>query len=221
VRIKYGGKISMKKWLLLIVVTGVLIGCGQQEDEVTPNESVNDESEENVLEEASTDSNVKAEASEENEEAVTKESDQQLTTTSLESEDDSQKSKDATKEQSVDEQEIDIEFIKNELKIGMTENDVKNLIGDPSKTGSDAMTAQPFWRYNIRPAKGYYFEGPYDNPEIIDALDTEGLKNNEVDIILGLLWKEGKVDFISASYATENDEIITYRMFEDGTTDES
>ncbi|WP_163580519.1 hypothetical protein [Gracilibacillus saliphilus] len=211
----------MKKWLLLIVVTGVLIGCGQQEDEVTPNESVNDESEENVLEEASTDSNVKAEASEENEEAVTKESDQQLTTTSQESEDDSQKSKDATKEQSVDEQEIDIEFIKNELKIGMIEQEVKELIGEPFKKGYDAKNAEPTWLYNIRPIKGYYFEQPFENEDIVDAIDEEGLKNGEVEIILFITWEEDKVSYVNASYTNDKGQIKKYRLFEDRTVKES
>ncbi|MGP4038797.1 hypothetical protein ACTWP4_02635 [Gracilibacillus sp. D59] len=213
----------MKKWFYLLLIAGVLVGCGQQEDEASSNEPVNGESEENVHEEASTDSAVKAEDSEETEEAVEKESDQELITTSqeTESEDEPQQSQDLTQEQSVNEQDIDIEFIKNELKIGMTEQEVKELLGEPSKTGGDAKNADPLWLYNIRPVKGYYFEGPFENPEIIDALDTEGLKNREVDIILFLSWKEGKVDYISANYTDGQGDIKEYRLFEDGTIKES
>ncbi|ENH95768.1 hypothetical protein J416_14273 [Gracilibacillus halophilus YIM-C55.5] len=213
----------MKKWLYLLLIAGVLVGCGQQEDGVSSNEPMNDENEENVLEEKSTDSDVKAEISEETEEAVEKESDQEMATTSqdTESEDESQQTEHSTQEQSVDEQEIDIEFIKNELKIGMTEQEVKSLLGEPSKTGSDAKNADPLWLYNIRPAKGYYFEGPFENPEIIDAVDTEGLKNREVDIILFLSWKEGEVDYISANYTNDNGDVKGYRLFEDGTIKES
>ncbi|WP_117149356.1 hypothetical protein [Paraliobacillus zengyii] len=217
----------MKKWLFLLLVVGLLVSCGQQEDEASSNEQVNTESDEKVMEETSADSELEAEVSEEKDasEVIVEENDQEeeSTESSEETEPEETQIQETTLEPQVNEQEIDIDFIKKEIKIGMTEQEIKELIGEPSKKGTDAMNAEPLWLYNIRDIKDYYFEQPegFEEYGIVDAVDTEGLQNNEVEILLFISWKEDRTDYISAAYTNDEGEIKNYRLFEDGTVKES
>ncbi|MGY4112007.1 hypothetical protein ACVIJU_002271 [Aeribacillus sp. SP014] len=64
------------------------------------------------------------------------------------------------------ENQIDNDFIKNNLKIGMTQEKVKNLLGEPKAIGTSALESHKVWRHGYVTKEGYVFGEQKDFQEM-------------------------------------------------------
>ena len=127
-------------------------------------------------------------------------------------------------------QNIDAEFIMENIKIGMTESEILELLGEPDVTGVDGMYyADPVWRYDIGAQEGYYFDDyeqydsdyaeRYDKHDEVGVVDLDGIRNKELDIQLFINWLENKVDTVSHTYIRDG-QLVSHFLLSDGTRKE-
>ncbi|MDR9795290.1 hypothetical protein Q4O60_02025 [Aeribacillus pallidus] len=76
------------------------------------------------------------------------------------------KKKDKEKPLKKVENQIDNDFIKNNLKIGMSQEKVKNLLGEPKAIGTSAMESHKVWRHGYVTKEGYVFGEQKDFQEM-------------------------------------------------------
>ncbi|GGM32305.1 hypothetical protein GCM10011351_17960 [Paraliobacillus quinghaiensis] len=116
---------------------------------------------------------------------------------------------------------IDIDYIKENIKIGLTKEEVKTLIGDPDFEGLNIETDNTTWRYDIGGEDDYVTPLTEFEKEngIIDNVNIDGLMNNTINMQLFVGWYDDRVDHISCYYV-KNENINEYRVFNDGTVRE-
>ena len=95
----------------------------------------------------------------------------------------------------------DLTSIKQNLKLGMTEAEVKKVFGEPNAI--DKQTQQ--WRYDMV-KEGYHFE------EKVMAVDVEGLKTGKMKAQLFVHYKDGSVVDSYYVYYLKGDEIIQHTV---------
>ncbi|RZT21350.1 hypothetical protein [Fictibacillus sp. BK138] len=116
------------------------------------------------------------------------------------------------------EESMKIEEIKKNLKLGMTQKEVKALFGDKYTAVEGAKGNENFWRFDLGADPGYTFSPENKLP---DAIDDKGLLDGTVDTILFVEWDENlKVNSFSFYNMLEYGFKYTYRVFPDGTVKE-
>lgn len=179
----------MRKVLFLVLLGTLLLGCSDQENE-----------------------EVSLEA-EKSDETLTEKDNSEKQSDSAQDED-TKEFQETTSNAQVE--KIDIGFVKENITIGLSKKEVKELIGEPDKKGFNAMDAQPVWLYNIGVPENYSFEPQFGDEEVIDDIDIEGIKSGTLDIILIVTWQEDSVIGFNSTYVNENGETVTYYLFKDG-----
>ncbi|WP_186576570.1 hypothetical protein [Aquibacillus kalidii] len=112
---------------------------------------------------------------------------------------------------------IDDQFIIDNIKLGMTQDEIVELIGEPDAVGVDIMEGNPMWRYDIGADENYIFEEPEElkGSGVVDTIDEAGLKKGLIDSQLFISWQEEKIqNFANHVYKSTFGE---YRVFKDGT----
>ncbi|MGG1600706.1 hypothetical protein [Paenibacillus naphthalenovorans] len=110
---------------------------------------------------------------------------------------------------------IDVDYIKQNLKMNMSQDEVKKLLGSSYTEVTNAMEGNKMWRYDIGTKQGYNYQGE------MDSIDMDGLINGSVTIQLFVDWSEEKtVNHYSFLYLKDG-KIYEYRVFEDGQVKES
>jgi hypothetical protein len=113
------------------------------------------------------------------------------------------------------EESMKIEEIKKNLKLGMTQKEVKALFGDKYTALKGAKDGENLWRFDIGADPSYTFSTENKLP---DAIDDKGLLDGTVDTILFVEWDENlKVNSFSFYNLLEYGFKYTYRVFPDGT----
>lgn len=110
-------------------------------------------------------------------------------------------------------QTLTIEQVKEQLKVGMTQEEIVEILGESYTEVSSAKDNTPMWRYDLGATADYSFEGPND------AIDMEALESGDLELILFINWNEEEQvsDWISAYYVNEADgKIYEFRIFPDG-----
>ncbi len=100
---------------------------------------------------------------------------------------------------------VDGEYIKQHLKLGMSEKEVIHLLyTDPDLKGLDGYTEAPMWRYDFT-REGYQFDDDF-----VDAIDMEGIEIGDMNFQLLITWNNKAVESFSI-YTKEG----VYRRFAD------
>lgn len=201
----------MKKWGLIFFIACFLIGCGQNEETRETEEKAIETNEEAPVEKLETVTTDKEKTQKTN------------TNTGNENKESShQTEKNDTTNEPVAIQEIDSNFIKENIKIGMTEQELLSLLGAPFNKGISAKDAEPVWLYNIGSSKGYYFEEQelLKDQGVLDTVDIEGIKNKEIEMVVFVTWDNKKVSRVSHTYIREDGKVVTHYLFKDGHTKE-
>ncbi|WLD92997.1 hypothetical protein [Alkalihalobacillus sp. AL-G] len=109
-------------------------------------------------------------------------------------------------------QKITLEYIKEQLTINQSPQEVKTLLGNEYHQVIGMMNNTQMWRYDIGTKDGYSFETEFD------IVDEKGLNQKEVKIILFINWNSetNLTDYISAYYLNGNN-LCNYRMSSEGT----
>jgi hypothetical protein len=107
---------------------------------------------------------------------------------------------------------IDIELLKTQIKIGMTMEDVKNLLGNHYKTTVDVDSGKLIWNYNFGK------EPDKDKDDFIDYDEFEKMLQGEFQAEIGILWDvNNSVSSLYGIYKNDNEnKIYEYRVFPDG-----
>lgn len=115
--------------------------------------------------------------------------------------------------------QIDIEFLKENLMLGMTKEEVADLCGQQYEEVIDALDDLLVWRYDFPNIPEYH----YTALENMDSADIEGLVDGNMRMQLFIGWgEEETVRNFSVLYTSEEDEhIYEYRIMIDGTVKES
>jgi hypothetical protein len=113
--------------------------------------------------------------------------------------------------------EITAAYIKENLNIGMLNEELTTLIGSPNAKGVTAMDGLESWRYDFIQTEDYQFEEfpEYKEMGIVDTVDMEGLLNGDLQMQLFLNWKDGVISHI-VLYEKVNNSINEYRAFQNG-----
>ncbi|MBP1154370.1 MULTISPECIES: hypothetical protein [unclassified Paenibacillus] len=110
---------------------------------------------------------------------------------------------------------VSIDYIKNHLKMDMTQDQVEALFGAKYTEVTNAMEGNMMWRYDLGAKPGYSYSGE------MDSVDLEGLNNQSITIQLFIDWSEDNdVDHYSFLYLKDG-QINEYRVFHDGLVKES
>ncbi|UFJ39490.1 hypothetical protein LOK74_15685 [Brevibacillus humidisoli] len=109
--------------------------------------------------------------------------------------------------------ELDISYVKENLKQGLSQDEVKKLFGDKFTKVKSAMDNTDMWRYDFGAREGY--QSPDDQ---YDTVDVEGIKNGELEMIVFVGWTiDGRVDTFSAYYMKKSDgNVYDYRVLPNG-----
>jgi hypothetical protein len=114
---------------------------------------------------------------------------------------------------------LTIDFVKNNLEIGMSKKEVNELLGSDYKETIGAMDGKIFWRYDVGTKSGYHY-APDDGMD--DMIDIEGLKGKSVDAIISVFWNNTfEVRTFAIYYLRESQKVIEYRVFPNGTIRET
>ncbi|WP_126428322.1 hypothetical protein [Brevibacillus marinus] len=111
----------------------------------------------------------------------------------------------------------DITWIKEHLRQGLSQEEVRQLLGDAFTRVKSAKDNREMWRYDIGAQEGY--QSPDDQ---YDTVDVEGIRNGEVEMIVFVGWTiDGRVDAISAYYLKESDgNVYDFRVLPNGEVQE-
>ncbi|MCD8510026.1 MAG: hypothetical protein LRY73_09265 [Bacillus sp. (in: Bacteria)] len=106
--------------------------------------------------------------------------------------------------------------IKEELELGMTEEEVTTLLGTNYQEVVAAMDDSRVWRYDVETAEGY------QNTAVDDFVDMEGLMQGDIKMQLFITWGEnGKVRTFSSIYQNKTDgNIYNFRVYSDNTRED-
>ncbi|WP_157077385.1 hypothetical protein [Robertmurraya korlensis] len=108
----------------------------------------------------------------------------------------------------VEKEEVTLNFLKENLSIGMTTEQVYSLLGTPSVGDQTEL-----WRYDIGTATDYSFISQGE-----DHIDSEGLINGKLKLQLFIRWDSNKTHTISVAYHDPADHYIdVFHRFQDGT----
>lgn len=111
---------------------------------------------------------------------------------------------------------VNLEYVKQNLKLGLTKEQVLKLFGNQYAEVTNAMTDSKMWRYNI--AKGSYKPKQDD----LDAVDTDALKSGELSLQLFIDWtKDNKVGTYTVYTKKSDGKVYEYRLSPDGTASET
>lgn len=110
-------------------------------------------------------------------------------------------------------EKADLDSIKQHLKHGLTQEEVRQLLGDHFIPVKSAKDNRLMWRYDIGAKEGY--QSPDDQ---YDTVDVEGIRNGKLELIVFVAWtRDGKVDSFSIYYLNENDgNVYDYRTLPNG-----
>ncbi|MFM1655735.1 hypothetical protein ACI7RC_27090 [Brevibacillus sp. B_LB10_24] len=109
-----------------------------------------------------------------------------------------------------------VEELKQQIQIGMTQEQVKELLGPPDyvmeREGGSTEAANEFWNYS------YLKQAGYEPDQSGSTVDEEGLRTGKVGVSLFLAWtwKESKLHQFSISYPKGTD-VLSYSANPDGT----
>ena len=217
-----------KTWVIVFISAVILAACSNNETEKEV--EIDIESENKVENEGAETENLESEVGEENEtddlesetEEDTGEEDETIETSSEE--------ESGSVYENSSSQNIDAEFIMENIKIGMTESEILELLGEPDVTGVDGMYYDDtVWRYDIGAQEGYYFDDfeqydsdyaeRYNKHDEVGIVDLDGIRNKELDIQLFINWLENKVDTVSHTYIRDG-QLVSHLLLPDGTRKE-
>lgn len=107
-------------------------------------------------------------------------------------------------------------IIKEELELGMTEEEVTTLLGTNYQEVVAAMDDSHVWRYDVETAEGYQYTA------VDDFVDMEGLLQGDIEMQLFITWGEdGKVKTFSSIYQNKTDgNIYNFRVYSDNTRED-
>ncbi|KGP73240.1 hypothetical protein [Pontibacillus yanchengensis] len=77
-------------------------------------------------------------------------------------------------------EDITVSTLKENLSLGMTVKEVKQLLGEPSQKVQGAKDGTPMFRYDLKTTEGYSFQ----DPNGMDSIDMEGFQNQQVEMIV-------------------------------------
>ncbi|WP_019121844.1 hypothetical protein [Brevibacillus massiliensis] len=112
-----------------------------------------------------------------------------------------------------------VDELKQQMQIGMTQEQVKELLGPPDyvvqRESGDIEKANEFWNYS------YFKQTGYEPAQSGFTVDEEGLRTRKVgaNLFLSWTWKEQKLHQFSLSYAKGKD-VMLYSVNPDGTVKE-
>lgn len=109
-------------------------------------------------------------------------------------------------------QEVDKEYIKKFIKIEMTKDDVKEILGEDFAVVLSSMDDTEVWRYDFKKSGDYEFYQEYD------FADIEGILNNLLYGHFFISWnEEEKVESFTYLYLNEKDgKIYQFSNFQNG-----
>lgn len=107
---------------------------------------------------------------------------------------------------------LDIDYIKENTWLNLTQDEVKHKLGSAFSEITSSKEGQLMWRFDIGTIKDYKYEEQYD------FADLKGLKNGDIKMQLFISWTvDSRVESISALYLNETDgKIYEYLVFPDG-----
>jgi hypothetical protein len=110
-----------------------------------------------------------------------------------------------------------LSIVKEDLQVGLTEKEIKEILGSAYSEVFSAKDERVVWRYDVETVTDYNFLAADD------FADIEGIQNGEVKMQLFITWGEDyTVNSISALYRKETDgKIYNYRVYPDNITEES
>lgn len=79
----------------------------------------------------------------------------------------------------------EVEILKKVLKAGMSQEEVKKLLGDKTAEVPSGFVENLLWRYDFPTSEDYTF-----NVTHIDAIDADGLNNGDLSHQLFIFWDE-------------------------------
>ncbi|MBO8163488.1 MAG: hypothetical protein H0Z34_07165 [Brevibacillus sp.] len=108
---------------------------------------------------------------------------------------------------------LDVQYVKEHLKTGLTQEDVKKLFGSSYTEVKAAMDDSDMWRFDIGAQEGY--QSPDDQ---YDTVDVEGIKTGKLEMILFVGWgNDGTVETFSLYYKNKDDgRVYDYRVMPNG-----
>ncbi|OEH84284.1 hypothetical protein BHU72_10745 [Desulfuribacillus stibiiarsenatis] len=110
-----------------------------------------------------------------------------------------------------------IDFIKNNLKIGLLPADVENLLENNFTIVYAALDGQEMWRYDIFTIEDYVLENEYQT----DSVDLDGILEGEISIQLFVGFDNDKKVSRYIIYYLKDKRVIEYRVFSNGSFHES
>ncbi|QUH24567.1 hypothetical protein [Serpentinicella alkaliphila] len=116
------------------------------------------------------------------------------------------------KTKNISSQEIDKEYIKKFIKIEMTKDDVKEILGEDFAVVLSSMDDTEVWRYDFKKSWDYEFHQEYD------FADIEGILNNLLYGHFFISWdEEEKVESFTYLYLNEKEgKIYQFSNFQNG-----
>ncbi|SCW52459.1 hypothetical protein SAMN04487970_101299 [Paenibacillus tianmuensis] len=112
-----------------------------------------------------------------------------------------------------------VNYMKSNLKLGMTQEEVRSLLGDKfidvEDNGDLENGGDSFWLYS------FFKQDDYKSPFPDYVVDKDGLKERKVGADLFIAWKNKKVHLYSISYVHGSDnQVHQYVIRPDGTKEE-
>lgn len=111
-----------------------------------------------------------------------------------------------------------LEYIENNIEIGMSESEILELLGEPDVKGRDPLNGLPNWRFDVGASDNYDHEYDefYKEQGLIGEIDVNNLKNQNLDMQLFIGFYNGTVIHVANAYL-ENGEVRVYHLLSDGT----
>lgn len=114
--------------------------------------------------------------------------------------------------------EMNFEDLKQSISLGLSKNEVKGLLGEPSGVAKENSLENipdnpEYWRYDF-PEYGYSFDA-----KTPDDVDIEGLQNGDMKMQLRLAWTSGFLNREVANYSIfyKGDDGLVYWYYSDET----
>jgi hypothetical protein len=109
---------------------------------------------------------------------------------------------------------VNIEIVKQKVAIGLSDKQVKSILGPKYVQVTSALDGSNMWRYDVGAMKDYQFDN------FMDEVDISALKGGTLNMQVFISWSDqGVVEHIAAYYVNGNDNLLhEYMKFPTGET---